>query len=87
MVRIVWPHHPFYRRKVPLADYWKDAGDRSFVIELPDGSHTRIPSAWADDGEGSLPLITERSRTTRLSVSAVRDLVTLLARLRDASDQ
>lgn len=87
MVRIVWPHHPLYRRRVPLAEYWKDGGDRSFVVELPDGSHARIPSAWADDGEGPLPLITEPSRTARLSVSAVRDLVTLLARLRDVSDQ
>jgi hypothetical protein len=87
MVRIVWPHHPFYRRKVPLADYWQDSGDRSFVIELPDGSHTRIPSAWADDGEEPLPLITEPSRTTRLSVSTIRHLVALLARLRDVSDQ
>jgi hypothetical protein len=86
MVRIIWPHHPFYRRKFPLAQFWKDGTDRNCVIELPDGSHTRIPSAWADDGEGPVPPMSEPS-STRLSVSAVRELVTLLARLRDVSER
>jgi hypothetical protein len=80
----VWPHHPLYLEVVPLVEFWRDCGDRTLVVELPDGSHTRIPAAWADDGEESALPPAPKS-PTRLSVTAVRELVALLARLRDAS--
>jgi hypothetical protein len=83
-VRVVWPHHPLYLRTLFLADFWQDCGDRSYVVELPDGSHTRIPAAWTDDGVG--PIVDLTPGSSRLSVAAARELVTLLARLRDMGE-
>ena len=80
-MRIVWPHHPLYLKTLPLAEFWQDCGDRSYVVELPDGSHARLPGDWVDDGETTVVALTPA--TARLSLASVRELVTLLARLRD----
>jgi uncharacterized protein DUF5372 len=80
-VRIIWPHHPLYQQRVPLVELWEGSGRRRFVIELPDGSHTRIPAAWADNGDGAVPDHAPAS-TAMLSRTAVSDLVTLLDLLR-----
>jgi hypothetical protein len=74
-----------YLEMVPLVELWRDNGDRALVIELPDGSHTRIPAAWADDGDMPMPSI--QASLNRLSVPAVGELITLLTRLRDASER
>ena len=79
-VRIIWPHHPLYSKRVPLVELWKGSGDRHFVIELPDGSRTRIPKSWADDSEAPLAG-SEDGRATTLSVQAIRELLELLTRL------
>jgi hypothetical protein len=84
VVRVVWRHHPLYLKTFPLAEFWRECGDRTYVIELPDGSHTRIPAAWADDGEGPLP--SAATAVTQLSSASVRELVTLLRRLADACE-
>ena len=81
MVRIVWPHHPLYLTAVPLVEFWECYGERSLVIELPDGSHTRIPVSWGDDGDG--PPVATATTTTVLSVTAVRELLGLVVRLRE----
>lgn len=83
-MRVVWPPHPLYLRTLPLAEFWQDCGDRSYVVELPDGSTTRIPAAWTDDGAGPIADLTPGSN--RLSVAVARELVTLLARLRDVGE-
>jgi hypothetical protein len=77
LIRIIWPHHPLYLRQVPLVEIWEGSG-RGLMIELPDGSHTRIPSSWADNGEGAIP---EVSPGQVLSLGAVRDLVGVLEKL------
>jgi len=73
-----------YLKTLPLAEFWQDCGDRSYVVELPDGSHTRIPADWTDDGEVALVELTPASN--RLSLASARELVTLLARLRDTCE-
>lgn len=79
-MRIVWPHHPLYLQRVPLVELWEGSGRRRFVIELPDGSHTRIPASWADDGDGEPPEL-DQSGVAVLSLGAVRDLVAVLGQL------
>jgi hypothetical protein len=83
-VRVVWPHHPLYLRTLPLAEFWQECGDRSYVVELPDGSTTRVPAAWTDDGTG--PIVDLTPTSDRLSVAAARELATRLARLRDTCE-
>ena len=79
-MRIIWPHHPLYQQRVPLVELWEGSSRRRFVIELPDGSHTRIPAAWADNGDGAV--VDRALKSTAMpSVGAVRDLVTLLGSL------
>jgi hypothetical protein len=36
---------------------WKNRQKRFYVIELRDGTNTRIPLHWADDGKAPLPEI------------------------------
>jgi hypothetical protein len=84
MVRIIWPHHPLYLTKIPLVELWDGRGER-LVVELPDGSHTRIPASWADDGSGPVPAYCGSSGTL-LSVEAVEELVALLRRLSEQDD-
>jgi hypothetical protein len=79
-VRITWPHHPLYLQSVPLVELWEGSGHRRFVIELPDGSHTRIPASWADNGDGPPPDV-DQSGAPVLSLAAVRDLVVVLGQL------
>ena len=75
------PHHPLYLKILPVVEIWDGWGDRHFVVELPDGSHARIPCAWADESlrvPGPLAL-TE----TKLSVASARELLAVLGGLRD----
>jgi hypothetical protein len=66
-----------YRQKVPLVEIWEGSG-RGLMIELPDGSHTRIPSSWADNGEDPMPEVSEGQV---LSLGAARELVAVLEKL------
>ena len=81
MVRIVWIHHPLYARSVRLVDLWRDWRGPWAVIELPDGSHTRVAACWVDDGKTPLPPQAEVGTQRQLSVAAVRELVEVLAQL------
>jgi hypothetical protein len=66
---------------VGVVDFWEALGERYLVIELPDGSHTRIPIAWADDGEGQPPVL--RHVTSRFSVVSARALLEQVAAVKD----
>jgi hypothetical protein len=81
-VRIVWPHHPLYLTRVPLVEFWRGQGERAHVVELPDGSHTRIPVSWTDDDDKP-PGIAVSEAATTLSVTSARELMELLGRLRN----
>lgn len=83
-MRVVRAHHPLYLKTLPLVKYWDGNGERYVVIELPDGSHARIPDWWVDGGEGPPPAL--RPTTRKLSVTAARDLVVHLTRLRNRRD-
>ena len=48
------------------------------MIELPDGSHTRIPSSWEEIGEVAMREVSEGQV---LSLGAVRELVAVLEKL------
>ena len=54
-VRVVRRNHPLFLVRVPLVEFWAGATGRWVVIELPDGSHARIPSNWVDDGAHADP--------------------------------
>ena len=81
VVRIVWVHHPLYAKTVRLVDLWRGCDGAWAVIELPDGSHTRVAASWVDKDEGLLPPRVESGAQLHLSVSAVRELVEVLAQL------
>jgi len=81
-VRIVWPHHPLYTVSVPLVEFWRDKSERGVVVELPDGSHTRLPTSWIDDGDEPLAA-TAATAETALSLASVRELIALITQLRD----
>ena len=81
MARIIWIHHPLYAKKVRLVDLWRGCDGPWAVIELPDGSHARVAASWIDDGERQLAPRAESDAQLHLSVSAVRELVEVLAQL------
>jgi hypothetical protein len=68
--------------KVPLVEFWRDKGERCAFIELPDGSHTRLPVSWIDDGYGPLTT-TSATAATALSLTSVRELIARITRIKD----
>jgi hypothetical protein len=84
VVRIIRSHHPLYLKNVPLVGFWEGKGERFLVIELPDGSHARVPSWWTDDGDGAPPVVP--ATTAKLSVAAARELIALLTQLGNRRD-
>jgi len=74
-------HHPLYAKTVRLVDLWRGCDGPWAVIELPDGSHTRVAASWIDDRQAPLPPRVESGTQLHLSVSAVRELVEVLTQL------
>jgi hypothetical protein len=43
---VVHPGHPLTGRTVPVVRRYRHAGERQWVIELPDGSRQYVPASW-----------------------------------------
>jgi hypothetical protein len=61
---------------------WRGCDGAWAVIELPDGSHMRVADSWVDDSDRQLPAREVGGTQLHLSVSAIRELVEVLAQLR-----
>jgi hypothetical protein len=94
-IMVLHPGHPLAGRTVPVVRRYRQAGERQWVIELPDGSRQYVPASWCTPllgapGSGSVGRSTmERSSpsaraVTPLSLTALRDLAALVRRLREA---
>src|SRR5438270_3960065 len=92
---VVHHGHPLAGCTLPVVRRYRQAGERQWVIELPDGSRQYVPASWCTplqgaSGSQSAPRTAmddvppPEPALGPLSVSALRDLAALVRRLREA---
>ena len=68
-------HHPLEGQVLEILK----GGQRDLLVQLRDGSAIRLPRSWTDANGAPVP---QPLPATLVTVSSVRELVTLLAALR-----
>jgi len=77
---ITYPPHPLVGQHLKVVGRQRNGRDLFWCVELPDGSHAKLPSSWTD--QGVAPSRSRREETkTRTSPHALRELIHLLESL------
>ena len=94
-IMVVHHGHPLAGCTLPVVRRYRHAGERQWVIELPDGSRQYVPASWCTPLMGPSGRVSAVGTTmdgsppsdhavTPLNLTALRDLAALVRRLQEA---
>jgi hypothetical protein len=94
-IMVVHPGHPLAGCTLSVVRRYRHAGERQWVIELPDGSRQYVPASWCTPLKGPSGSRSAGGTTmdgsppsdhavTPLNLRALRDLAALVRRLQEA---
>jgi len=79
-IRITYPAHPLIGKRLKVIGRRRRGPDASWLVVLPDGSHTCLPCSWTDYGVQHRPLL-DHSSNIRATPEVLRELIDLLQAL------